>query len=94
MKIGAIILAAGLSSRMGQFKPLEQIGERSLLGHCFQLFHDCGIRRITVVTGHRGEEISQACKGLKTKTVANSNYLTGMFSSIQCGVKQIGRAHV
>lgn len=31
MQTGAIILAAGLSSRMGEFKPLMEIGGQSML---------------------------------------------------------------
>ena len=53
MKPAAVILAAGLSSRMPDFKPLMVLGGRSLVAHGAGLFQDAGITEIIIVTGHR-----------------------------------------
>lgn len=86
MNIAAIILAAGLSSRMVAFKPLIRLGERSMLGHCQRLFHGCGIEEILAVVGHRAEETAAEAKSLGMKWLQNTEYHTGMFSSIQLAV--------
>ena len=52
MIVGAIVLAAGLSSRLGQSKPLAPLGDKTLLGHCAALFGAVGLKRVAVVTGH------------------------------------------
>ncbi|MDP3480109.1 MAG: NTP transferase domain-containing protein, partial [Desulfoprunum sp.] len=84
MNIAAVILAAGLSSRMGAFKPLIRLGERSMLGHCRMLFHECGLDEILAVVGHRADETAAEAESLGMMRVQNNEYHTGMFSSIQC----------
>lgn len=55
---GAIILAAGLSSRMGDFKPLLRLGQYSLVEHCVRTFRDAGVNSIILVTGHNADQLS------------------------------------
>lgn len=86
MTIAAVILAAGLSSRMGESKPLLSLGDRSLLAHCRAVFAACGLTEILVVVGHRGEATAAAAEALGLRRVVNGEYRRGMFSSIQCGV--------
>jgi molybdenum cofactor cytidylyltransferase len=88
-KIPAILLAAGLSSRMGAFKPLLRLGERTLLEHGIQtLLQSSVISEIIVVTGHRADEIRAALPpspGLRL--VFNANFAPGeMLSSVQTGI--------
>ncbi len=84
MKIAAVILAAGLSSRMGAFKPLLRLGEASLLGHCRALFAAAGLVEMLVVVGHRAAETLAAAESLGMKWIENPEYRAGMFSSIRC----------
>ena len=84
MKIAAVILAAGLSSRMGAFKPLLRLGEASLLGHCRALFTAAGLAEMLVVVGHRAGETLAEAESLGMKWVRNPDYRAGMFSSIRC----------
>ena len=51
-KLGGIILAAGLSSRMKQFKPLLGIDGKSMIRHVVDLMSGAGAESVVVVTGH------------------------------------------
>lgn len=82
MKYGAVILAAGYSSRMGDFKPLMQLNGQSMLAHCVTLFRSVGVDTIVVVTGHRCEEVLPQAEELGALCIYNSEYAKGMFGSI------------
>lgn len=56
MNIQGLVLAAGLSRRMGEFKPLMRIGNASLLSLSVGSLLSGGAERVTVVLGHRAEE--------------------------------------
>ncbi len=89
MHIGAIILAAGSSSRMGACKALLSIGRKTLLGHTVSLFQKTGIEDIVVVTGHRPGDLEQELDRYPCRSVCNENFSDGMFSSVQAGVKAL-----
>lgn len=82
-RIGAVILAAGFSSRMGAFKPLLELGGRTLLAWCSGNFRDAGVERIVVVTGHRAGEVQAEAARLGLKCVHNATHAQGMFSSVR-----------
>ncbi|MDR1815155.1 MAG: nucleotidyltransferase family protein [Clostridiales Family XIII bacterium] len=54
---GAVIVAAGLSSRMGDYKPLMEIGGVSIARRVVGAFLGAGVGPIVVVTGHRAAEL-------------------------------------
>ena len=56
-RTGAVIAAAGLSSRMGAFKPLLPFGEFSVAGHLVAMLNADHADPIAGVTGFRGEEL-------------------------------------
>ena len=100
MNYAAIVIAAGLSSRMGEFKPLLEIGGKPALLCLIDTIRDAGIENIIVVTGHEKERIEKALqtKGdvpcvLKTcGIIYNTDYESGMFSSVQTGVRSVKEA--
>ena len=81
----AIILAAGYSSRMGDFKPLMNLNGKTPIERCINLFRNCGVGNIIVVTGHLNNKIEENLPESIT-TVINNKYSEGMFSSIQAGL--------
>ncbi len=83
----AIILAAGLSSRMQEFKPLLKIGNKTMLEHAIGLFRYAGVEDIIVVLGHRAEDVIPVVEHTNARWLLNSDFAEGMFSSIQCGVR-------
>ena len=89
LKIGALILAAGCSSRMGEFKPLLKIDGKSLLERAIALFRDTGAEEIVTVVGNRAEELIPIIRRTSSRYVANKNYQKGMFSSIRKGVAEL-----
>ncbi|HVT82059.1 MAG TPA: nucleotidyltransferase family protein [Phycisphaerae bacterium] len=91
-KIPAIILAAGLSSRMGAFKPLLPLAGATLLDHGITALRSRGaISDIILVVGHRGEEIRTAVQARPDlRIVENPLYAQGeMLSSVQCGIRAL-----
>jgi len=86
VKFGAIILAAGYSSRMGDFKPLMRLGNRSVVGHCLRLFATAGVERTLVVTGHHRREVEAEVERLGGEALHNPDFARGMYSSIRAGV--------
>jgi CTP:molybdopterin cytidylyltransferase MocA len=55
--IGAVIVAAGMSSRMGAYKPLLEIGGVTVARRVTGAFAAAGAWPIVVVTGHRAAEL-------------------------------------
>lgn len=55
--ICGLILAAGLSTRMGDFKPLMPFRGKTLIENTVDSVFSSGARQVVVVTGHRAEEL-------------------------------------
>ncbi len=89
MTLSAVIPAAGLSSRMHQYKPLLRLGGKPMIEVVIRLFQSCGISDIIVVTGHNKDRIDPIIKKTGTRSVFNPDFKTGMLGSIQKGVGQI-----
>ena len=88
-----IVPAAGLSSRMGAFKPLlpvddeERIGCVSALERAVTALRSAGAGRVFVVTGKNAEKLRGAIADLRADEVYNNNYMLGMGSSLLAGVR-------
>jgi CTP:molybdopterin cytidylyltransferase MocA len=87
--ITAIIPAAGMSSRMGELKPLMPLGGITVIEHIIRMFRNAGIEDIRVVIGFRAAEVSTVLKSLNVRPVLNESYSEGMFSSIKAGLKSL-----
>ncbi|UWM65046.1 NTP transferase domain-containing protein [Enterobacter sp. CP102] len=89
MRKECIMLAAGLSSRMGKWKMMMPWGEGTILDSALAsalTFCD----RVVLVTGFRGDELAACYRDHPgVEVVFNPQYQNGMFSSIQCGVGHI-----
>ena len=85
--LGALILAAGYSTRMGNFKPLLPIAGSTVIAHVVAMFRAAGIERIAVVTGHCADQIEPVVNRLGATIVRNPDYQQGMYSSIQAGIR-------
>lgn len=96
MIINGLILAAGMSSRMRQFKPLMRIEEKTIIETTVDHMLEAGVDQITVVLGYRGSEIKEVleldekrCRYLKF--AYNPNYeTTQMLDSIKIGLDKMG----
>ncbi|EGW38203.1 DVU_1551 family NTP transferase [Desulfosporosinus sp. OT] len=88
--LAAIIVAAGYSFRMKRFKPLLALGGSTVLEKAVHSFKNAGIRDIRVVVGHRASELLPFLDRLGVKSILNTNFSEGMFSSVVAGVKSLG----
>jgi len=79
-----LILAAGLSRRMGQFKPLLSIGGETITDHLISTFLACGVD-VYVVVGYRAGELKAAIEHRGVTVIENPDYVHGMFTSVQAG---------
>jgi len=84
--IGAVILAAGESRRMGKPKPLLKIGDKSLIERALDAFDL--VDDIIVVLGHEPERLIQFLQELGVNCTVNPNYRKGMASSFKEGLKK------
>ncbi len=88
-KIAAIILSAGFSRRMGGFKPLLPLGNKTALERTVGLFQRAGVAHLQVVTGHRAEELQPLLQQLQVQETFNQKYQEGMFTSVQCALRSM-----
>ena len=87
-KVGAVVLAAGMSQRMGRLKALLPFGEKPMLARVLENLKGAGnIAPIFVVLGYAAEEIAHVAAQYDVELVYNAEYEAGgMLSSIQKGV--------
>ena len=91
INIAIIILAAGLSERMGVFKPLLPVGKKPAVLRCVHTAKEAGIYDILIVTGHMHAEIENIlhANAPDVRLIHNSGYREGMFSSTCEGVSAL-----
>jgi len=87
--IGAIILAAGESSRLGTPKQLLKYAGRSLLQHSADAATTSGAHPVVVVLGASADSIKKEIENNKVHVVVNTKWHEGMASSIRCGIKTL-----
>jgi CTP:molybdopterin cytidylyltransferase MocA len=93
----AILLAAGVSRRMGTLKALLDWQGRSLIIHQIVALREAGADEVVVVLGHRADEL-QARIGAnrdvytlgRVRCVVNDDYALGKTTSIKTGLWALG----
>ncbi|RJP61940.1 MAG: hypothetical protein C4543_02740 [Ignavibacteriales bacterium] len=92
LHITGIILTAGHSGRMNSFKPLLKLNDgktfiQNIAGKLIQVCDE-----VIIVTGFKSNEIEENLNSIKQKEklrfVFNENYQSGMFTSLQAGLKE------
>jgi molybdenum cofactor cytidylyltransferase len=85
--VGALILAAGSSSRLGTPKQLLQLNGESLLDRCVRISTEAGCHPIIVILGAAEQEIRSRCLLSNVSVVTNPAWAEGMGASLACGMK-------
>jgi molybdenum cofactor cytidylyltransferase len=88
-RITAVVLAAGLSSRMGSNKLLAEWRGKSLLRWTVEAALASEARPVIVVTGHQSQEVEAALKGLDVRIVHNLHYASGLSASLKSGIRAV-----
>ena len=90
---GALIVAAGRSVRMGDFKPLMEFKGETVIRRVVRSLKEAGASPIFLVTGYRGEDLRAHLTGEDIRFVENPDYAaTQMFDSVKLGLEEAVRS--
>lgn len=89
LSVGAILLAAGRSERMGAFKTLLPFGNTTVIESCIDYLKAGGVDTIVVVVGHRDEEVRERLEHSSVIFALNPDPSSEMADSIRCGVEKL-----
>lgn len=92
MHLNGLVLAAGLSSRMGQLKPLLPLNGKTLIENTVDSMFSAGVQKIIVVLGYRSAEIELVLRARypndRLIIAYNRDYATtDMLASIKIGLR-------
>ncbi len=84
-----LVLAAGISSRMGRWKMMLPLRDKTLIETTVETaLRSCN--RVIVVTGYRNEDLSQLFRANdRVVTVYNAAFTEGMFGSVKTGITMV-----
>jgi molybdate transport repressor ModE-like protein len=89
-RTGAVIVAAGLSSRMHDFKPLLAFGDSTIALHLVSMLKNLQLDPIVVVTGYRAKELEEHLFFTGVRFVKNERFSeTQMLDSVKLGIAEI-----
>jgi molybdenum cofactor cytidylyltransferase len=91
--VGAVILAAGASTRMGVPKQLLQFGGETMLRRAASVALKAGCRPVVVVTGADAAMSRKALRGLDVREAENQQWESGISSSVRVGIQALVRAN-
>ena len=87
MQIGALIVAAGMSKRMGEFKPMLPIGSISVAQRVVATLTQAGVSKLVMVTGYNATMLERHRSGNGIIFLRNEDYeTTQMFDSVKIGL--------
>jgi molybdenum cofactor cytidylyltransferase len=93
--VSAIVLAAGLSRRMGRFKLLLPWEGATVIERVVHTLDEAVEGEILVVTGWRADEVAATLEGTRARMVFNPDYAAGeMLSSVRAGLRAVAPAAV
>jgi len=90
--VAAVVLAAGHSSRMGDNKLLVELDGQPLIRHAVRAALASRAHPVVVVTGNQAERVRAALTGLDVVFAHNSDFASGMASSLRTGVMAVPNA--
>jgi molybdenum cofactor cytidylyltransferase len=100
--VSAVVLAAGMSTRMGQNKLLLNFREKPLIVHAVDTLLASDIDEVIVVLGHEIEKVrdqlersiglaNKAASGKPVRLSQNPDYQNGLSTSVRTGVEAVSR---
>src|SRR5258706_776152 len=87
LMLSAIVLAAGMSTRMGQNKLLLDFKGKALIAHAGDTLLASKMDEVVVVLGHEPEKVREELGGKQVKLVENPGYREGLRTSVRAGAE-------
>jgi molybdenum cofactor cytidylyltransferase len=88
-KIAAVVLAAGMSSRMGSNKLLADLEGKPLIRHAAEAAIASQADPVIVVTGRDADQVKTALRGLNVQFTDNPDYSKGLSTSLRAGISTV-----
>src|SRR5437764_5806354 len=88
-RVAGVVLAAGLSTRMGRNKMLVRIGSRSLVRRAVETALSARLDPVLAIVGHERERVEAELRGLSWTPVHNPEYAAGMNTSLRAGIRAL-----
>ena len=88
-RVAGVVLAAGLSSRMGTNKLLLEIGGQTVLRRAVSTAIGAGLDPVLVVVGNERGRAEAELAGLRCTQVFNGDYATGINTSLRTGITAV-----
>jgi molybdenum cofactor cytidylyltransferase len=92
LKVAAVILAAGASTRMGEPKQLLRLGRRTVLEQTIENVRSAGLEELVLVLGSSADAIRQQLPASAfdaLRVVVNPDFGHGMASSLRAGLSAL-----
>ena len=88
-QVDGVVLAAGLSSRSGQYKMALPLGDRTVIEKSIEGMYDL-VSQVLVVVGWKADQIRSLLSAYhKVEFVLNEDFRAGMFSSVKAGISHV-----
>ncbi len=88
-KIAAVVLAAGLSARMGRNKLLAPLAGKPLARHVAEAAAASAADPLIVVTGNQADDVEASLAGFGARFVRNPDYADGLSTSLKAGIAAV-----
>ncbi|MBN1849467.1 MAG: molybdenum cofactor cytidylyltransferase [Deltaproteobacteria bacterium] len=88
-KVAGIILAAGMSSRLGEPKQLLTYKGKTLLNRVIEAAIQSSLTQVFIVLGHNAGDIQKTIEYSNISIIRNPQYHEGQSSSIRHGIKAL-----
>jgi molybdenum cofactor cytidylyltransferase len=85
----AVVVAAGMSTRMGQNKLLLEFRKKPLIAHTVDTLLASAVDEVIVVLGHEAERVRNKIAGKPVKVIENPAYREGLSTSVRAGVEAV-----
>lgn len=89
MRVAAVVVAAGGSTRLGKPKQLVRLGKENLLERAVRVAQEAGCAPVVVVLGASSDVILAQCSLANACIVLNEDWASGMGGSVGVGVRAL-----
>ena len=88
MRYGAVVTVAGISSQMGEFKPMLPIGKETMIQRVVRTLRKADVENVVVITGYRHEVIEENLNYAGVMFLKNERFIQGgWIDSVKMGLE-------